>query len=144
MPVSFIGCMIAAAGFYHLPVKALPAIQAVEGGYIGSVHPNSDGTHDLGLMQVNTLWIKPLAKTTGLPEQTVAVRLILNPCFNIVAAATILRGYLNESHGNIWQAIGYYHSHTAGLSTVYRMKVLEQALAMPGARAVLKRKAKSR
>jgi len=127
--------MIAAAAANHLPARALPAIHAVEGGYIGSVHANSDGSHDLGLMQVNTLWVKPIARATGLPPQTVAVRLIMNPCFNISAAGAILGIYMAETHNNIWAAIGDYHSHTRGLNTVYRMKVMEEAMALPGAKA---------
>jgi hypothetical protein len=136
VPVPYLACMIAAAAAYHLPVRVLPAIQAVEGGYVGAVSPNRDGSHDLGIMQVNSRWVKPLAAYTGLPEQAVSLRLILSPCFGVASAAAILKGYLVETHGNMLQAIGYYHSHTPGLSGPYRMKVLEHAIAMaplPGA-----------
>jgi soluble lytic murein transglycosylase-like protein len=133
VPVPYLACMLAAATAYHLPVRALPAIQAVEGGYVGAVIPNRDGTHDLGVMQVNSRWTKAVAAYTHLPEQVVVVRLITNPCFNIKISAAILRGYLIESHGNMMQAIGYYHSHTTGLSGPYRMKVLEEAMAMSAA-----------
>jgi hypothetical protein len=141
MPIPFYACMIAAATAYHLPVHALPAIQAAEGGYIGAVSPNRDGSHDLGLMQVNTRWVQPLAQSTDLPPRTVAVRLIYSPCFNIVCAAAILRGYIVETHGNVWQAIGDYHSHTPGLNTAYRFRVLEEAMRLPGAKAALKKHA---
>ena len=123
--------MVAAATAYHLPVHALPAIQAAEGGYIGAVRPNTDGSHDLGLMQVNTRWVLPLAQVMTLAPQTVTVRLILSPCFNIACAAIILRGYVDETHGNIWQAIGDYHSHTPGLNTAYRFRVLRESLLLP-------------
>jgi soluble lytic murein transglycosylase-like protein len=133
-------CMIAAAFANHLPARALPAIHAVEGGYVGSVHANGDGSHDLGMMQVNTLWVRPIASATGLPPQTVTVRLITDGCFNIAVAGRILRIYLDETHNNIWAAIGDYHSHTRGLNTVYRMKVFEEAMAMPGAKAAMMRR----
>jgi hypothetical protein len=67
----------------------------------------------------------------SLPPQTVTVRLILSPCFNIACAAVILRGYIEETHGNVWQAIGDYHSHTPGLNTAYRFRVLEEAMLLP-------------
>jgi soluble lytic murein transglycosylase-like protein len=131
MPIPFYACMVAAATAYHLPVHALPAIQAAEGGYIGAVRADTDGSHDLGLMQVNTRWVPALARSMSLPPQTVTVRLILSPCFNIVCAALILRGYIAETHGNVWQAIGDYHSHTPGLNTAYRFRVLEESRRLP-------------
>lgn len=131
MPIPFYACMVAASAAYHLPVHALPAIQAVEGGYIGAAMPNKDGSHDLGLMQVNTRWVTPLSRSTGLPPQTVVTRLILEPCFNIVAAAGILRLYIDEEHGDVWRAIGDYHSHTTWLSIPYKLRVLSEAMKLP-------------
>jgi soluble lytic murein transglycosylase-like protein len=131
MLIPFYACMVAAASAYHLPVHALPAIQAAEGGYIGAARADADGSYDLGLMQVNTQWIPPLARAMNLQPQIVAVRLILNPCFNIAAAAAILHGYVEETHGNMWQAIGDYHSHTPGLNTAYKFRVLEESLLLP-------------
>lgn len=135
MVIPYYACMVAAAAAYRLPVHALPAIQAAEGGAIGSVRADADGSHDLGLMQVNTRWVGPLARSMHLPPRTVTVRLILNPCFNIVAAAAILRAYIIETHGNIWEAIGDYHSHTPGLNTAYRFRVLEEAQRLPPVKA---------
>jgi soluble lytic murein transglycosylase-like protein len=82
-------------------------------------------------MQVNTRWVLPLARVMSLPPQTVTVRLILSPCFNIACAAAILRDYVEETHGNVWQAIGDYHSHTPGLNTAYRFRVLEESMLLP-------------
>ena len=134
MIIPYYACMVAAETAYHLPVHALPAIQAAEGGAIGTVRADRDGSYDLGLMQVNTRWVGPLAQTMNLPPRSVTVRLILSPCFNIACAALILRGYVAETHGNVWQAIGDYHSHTPGLNTAYRFRVLEEALRLPPVR----------
>ena len=144
MPIPYHQCMVAAATAYHLPVRALPAIQRVEGGRVGTVSPNKDGSHDLGLMQVNTRWVTPLARATGLAPQTVVTRLILSPCFNIVAAASILRRYIDEEHGNVWRAIGDYHSHTRWLSTAYKLKVLDQAMQLPQGKTASQRKHQSK
>ena len=57
-------------------------------------------------------------------------RLVNDPCFNITAAGAIMRRYLTEAHGNLMAAIGYYHSHTAGLGASYQDKVIAAATAM--------------
>ncbi|MEA2740495.1 MAG: hypothetical protein QOH05_3802, partial [Acetobacteraceae bacterium] len=111
MSVPFLACMATAAAFYHLPPRVLPSIQAVEGGRAGLVQINTNGSADLGLMQVNTIWVEPLAGLAHLGRAAVIDRLVHDPCFNIAAAAAIMRFYLTEAHGNLLTAIGYYHSH---------------------------------
>jgi hypothetical protein len=127
MSIPFLACMAAAAAFYHLPPRVLPSIQAVEGGRPGTIQYNSNGSADLGLMQVNTLWIGPLAQYAGMTENAVVRRLIDDPCFNIAAAAAIMRLYMTEAHGDFMLAIRYYHSHTPALGSAYQQKVLAAA-----------------
>jgi hypothetical protein len=122
--------MALVASFYHLPPQLLPAIQAVEGGRVGAVSMNTNGTADLGLMQVNTVWLPPLSRAARLPSAEVGRRLIRDPCFSIAAAGFVLRAYLNETHGNMMLAIGDYHSHTPALNQMYRTRVLETATQM--------------
>jgi hypothetical protein len=130
--IPFLACMLTAATFYHLPPRVLPSIQAVEGGQVGLVHPNTNGTADLGVMQVNTIWVRPLAQFTGMRPEAVAIRLVDDPCFNIAAAAAIMRVYLNEAHGNLNMAVAYYHSHTPGLGGDYLQKVMRSARSLFG------------
>jgi transglycosylase-like protein with SLT domain len=127
MSVPFLACMAAAAAFYHLPPRVLPSIQAVEGGRAGMRQPNANGSADLGLMQVNTIWAGPLARFANMTEPEVLRRLTDDPCFNIAAAAAIMRLYMTESHGDLMMAIGYYHSHTLALGSAYQQKVLAAA-----------------
>jgi hypothetical protein len=122
--------MLAAASFYHLPPRVLPSIQAVEGGWVGAVHTNADGTADLGVMQVNTRWVQPLAQVAAMPPAVVKGRLVNDPCFNVAAAALILRAYLREAHGDLYLAVGLYHSHTASLRSNYLRAVLARARAL--------------
>ncbi len=96
MAVPYLACMTLVASLYHLPPGVLPAIRTVEGGKIGLAHPNTNGTEDLGLMQVNTLWIAPLARYTGLAASAVRARLLNEPCFNIAAAGAIMATYLSR------------------------------------------------
>ena len=127
MAIPFLACMALAAQIYSLPPRVLPSIQAVEGGSPGLAHPNSDGSEDLGIMQINTIWIPRLVSYTRLDRATVRDRLLNNSCFNIAAAALILRTYLDEAGGDLLRAVGYYHSHTPTLHAAYKAKVLGSA-----------------
>lgn len=127
MPIPYLACMVASAAFYHLPPRVLPSIQRVEGGKAGLIMKNTNGTFDLGLMQVNTIWVKPLSAYTHLDAYTIKDRLIYDPCFSIAAAAVIMRQYMAETHGDVVTAVGYYHSHQKALSISYRAKVIAAA-----------------
>ncbi len=130
MAIPFLACMLLTASVYHLPPRVLPAILAVEGGSVGSAHLNKDRSEDLGVMQINTLWIAPLADRTGLPQAAVRDRLLNDTCFNIAAAGLIMRGYLNETKGDLMLAVGNYHSHTPLFNQDYQVKVMNAARAM--------------
>ena len=132
MGAPFLACMVAVAAFYHLPPRVLPSIQAVDGGGVGIVHHNADGSDDLGVMQVNDRWIPMFSRYAGLAAPAVRDRLILTPCFNIATAGAILRIYLNETHGDLMQAVGDYNSHTPALNLAYRAKVMHSAELMFG------------
>jgi hypothetical protein len=130
MAIPFMACMILVASAYHLPPRVLPTIQAVEGGSPGAVHRNLDGTEDLGVMQVNTVWLEPLSRVTHLDETEIRTRLLGKPCFNIAAAGFILHSYLMETRGNLMLAVGDYHSHTPAFNLAYQAKVLRLATQM--------------
>ena len=98
------------------------------------VQPNANGSFDLGVMQINTLWIEPLARRTGMPPDVVRRRLIDDACFNIAVAGAILRTYLTEERGNLMRAIGNYHSHTPFRHRAYQDKVLDAAQRLYGRR----------
>ncbi len=127
--------MVLTAHFYGLPPRVLPSIQAVEGGRPGLVHANADGTADLGLMQINTRWLVPIAGVVRESEAQVTARLIRDPCFSIAAAGAILSAYLRESRGDLMLAIGYYHSHTRVLNQGYQMMVRARAAQLFAARS---------
>jgi hypothetical protein len=127
MAVPFLACMAFVASFNHLPPRVLPSIMAVEGGAVGVPHVNTDGSEDLGPMQVNSRWLPALSRATGQPVPVVRARLLTQPCFDIDAAGAILRAYLTEARGNLMLAIGYYHSHTPVLNLTYQRQVLAAA-----------------
>jgi hypothetical protein len=127
MVVPYLACMALVAHIYALPPRVLPSIQAVEGGRPGMVRPDTNGTADLGVMQINTSWLPAFQGYTHLPLDVVRDRLTNRPCFNIAAAGAIMRTYLNETGGDLLRAVGDYHSHTAILNQHYQSQVLRAA-----------------
>ena len=130
MAVPYLACMALVAQIYSLPPRVLPSIQVVEGGGPGVQHHNVNGSVDLGVMQVNTAWLPALSRYTQLNQAEVRNRLLDRACFNIAAAGLILRTYLDETRGDLMQAIGDYHSHTPMLNQNYQIKVRRSAAVM--------------
>ena len=130
MPAPYLACMALVSQVYALPPRVLPAVQAVEGGAPGVVHHNTDGSDDLGVMQVNTVWLPVLARQSGLETGEVRTRLLERPCFNVAAAGLILRTYLQETRGDLLRAVGNYHSHTPVLNRYYQARVMRSAMAL--------------
>ena len=138
MPLPYLACMLTAAQYYHLPPRVLPSIHAVEGGFPGAIHPNRDGTDDLGVMQINTLWVAPLTAyvntRTAAHMSTAEMhdRLVTDACFNVSAAALIVQTEWNNGGHDWLRAVGNYHSHTATLHADYLARVTQAARSLFG------------
>jgi hypothetical protein len=122
------GCILAAAQVHRLPPAVLVILLNVEGGTIGRVSGNTNGTVDIGPMQVNEIWLPGLAQHwhASIPDSFRALR--DNFCANVEGGAWILRLALDEAHGDFWRGVGIYHSHDPGYQASYLRKVLHQAL----------------
>lgn len=125
--IPYITCMQEVANYHQFPRRVLPAIHLVEGGRVGMANRNTNGTEDLGVMQINTIWVQPLARFTGWSPHAVREALINDACFNIAAAGAILGTYRAEAKGDLLVAIGNYHSRTPLLHHRYLDKVLHAA-----------------
>lgn len=125
--IRYLACMVMVSAVAHLPPRVLPVIAQIEGGHVGLVRPDANGTFDLGVMQVNTIWVNMIAQRARLPASVTAAKLISDPCFNIAAAALILRIHLRETHGALLPAIGDYHSQTAPLNRAYTSEAEAEA-----------------
>ena len=117
--IPYLACMITVAGVAHLPPRVLPVIAAIEGGAPGTVRPDANGTADFGVMQVNSIWVPALAAEARMGQAQARAALINDPCFNIAAAALILRVYIHQEGGALLPASGDYHSHTPPLNQAY-------------------------
>ena len=93
-----VACIWQAAGYYRLPPLALVGILGVEGGRPGQAVRNTDGSEDLGPMQINSRWL-PLLSRYGLTR----AKILGDPCANVWAGAWILaRAYARD--GDVWRA----------------------------------------
>ncbi len=116
-------CIFAAAQTYAVPPSVILGILDVEGGKVGMASRNTNGTHDLGPMQINTIWIPGLARYWGVSQQ-VALKMVRdNECVNIGVGAWILRSKINQT-GSLSKGIAWYHSATPHLGSKYKAKVL--------------------
>lgn len=132
MAIPYLACMALVASLYNLPPRVLPSIHAVEGGVVGQSHINTDGSEDLGYMQVNTRWLPVLARYTRQSEAFVRQQLLDRACYNIAAAGLIMRTFLDETGGDLMKAVGDYHSHTQPLNLAYQAKVTKSAARLFG------------
>jgi hypothetical protein len=118
-------CIAAAAHSYQLPSAYMFAILKAEGGHVGQQVLNTNGTYDLGPFQINTSWGPAIAAYWHIPVAQALAHVRDNGCANALIATAILKKYLIESKGDYAKAVGYYHSHTEALASVYRQAVLE-------------------
>lgn len=84
-----------------------------------SINRNSDGTYDIGLMQINTAWLATLSKYgIGVPE-------LKNPCVNLNIGAWILAQNFAQ-YGKNWRAVGAYNARTEWKRAFYANQVAQQ------------------
>lgn len=116
--------MSLAATTYGLPETALYALRHKEGGTVGMVSKNRNGTVDYGPFQVNSLWVKTFTAAWDTGSDALTVSLLRDSdCANTFAAAWILRQHLTETR-SLTKAIAHYHSRTPTRGQPYRDDVL--------------------
>jgi len=109
-------CINHAAKTFHVPATMIVSVMKIENGWNGAAIKNKNGTADLGVMQVNSSWLKQL-KVYGITREG----LQFDPCVNVHTATWILAKGLAKGEG--WQGIGNYHSATPIYNQRYRQKV---------------------
>jgi soluble lytic murein transglycosylase-like protein len=116
-------CLLLASQTYSVPPAVLVGIYKAEGGKIGQEVKNTNGTYDLGPMQINTIWVPDLADRWGVNETTARKWIRDDACTNVGVAAWILRSHLDET-GSLTQAIAHYHSRTDRHGDRYKGRVI--------------------
>ena len=117
-------CVTRAARFYHIPVSLFSAVLRTEGGQVGKIHENDNGSYDMGPAQINSIWLPVLAKS-GITRDMV----VNDRCLNIAIGAWILGQSLDganpQNPAEFWQHVGDYNSHTPLWNHKYAVKVWE-------------------
>jgi soluble lytic murein transglycosylase-like protein len=77
---------------------------------------NSNGSEDVGLMQINSFWYRTLAKKGYSRED------LFDPCVSLDVAGWIMHDNMGR-HGNTWKAVGAYNAVTPWKQERYVAKV---------------------
>jgi hypothetical protein len=119
-------CIEDAAAFQHVNVNLMRAIAQVESGTkSNAINPNSNGTFDIGLMQINSSWLPRLARE-GITQQS-----LFDPCTNAYVGAWILSENIRQL-GPTWNAVGAYNAASPDKRIIYARKVYDMAHALSG------------
>ena len=116
-------CMMLASQTYDVPPALLAGIYKAEGGKVGQQVANTNGTYDLGPMQINTIWLPELSEEWGISVDKAHQIVRDDACTNMKVAAWILRGHMNETR-SLAKALEHYHSRTPKFGKKYKKRVL--------------------
>lgn len=121
-------CLDMAAQHYDIRKEILSAVLVVEGGRVGMKSRNSNGSYDMGPMQINSSWL-PELRRRGISEYEVTH----DYCTNVLVGAWILARELQSAGtprintAEYWQAVGRYNSRTPYFNSRYAVRVWHQA-----------------
>jgi hypothetical protein len=115
-------CSITAAAKYDIPANIVLAIAEKEGGKPGQWVRNTNGTHDVGPMQFNTLYLTQLAKYGITPEDVAR-----SGCYPYDLAAWRLAVHIKDDKGDLWTKVANYHSRTPYYNGVYKADLMVRA-----------------
>lgn len=100
------GCFVQAGTRYGIEPELLGAIARTESGFDArAMHRNTDGSVDIGIMQVNSRWIDQLHGYGITPQD------LWDTCMNIHVGAWILAHNIHR-YGSTWRAVGAYNAGT--------------------------------
>lgn len=127
-------CVVAASNRYLVPPLVILSVLGVEGGRVGNVSKNTNGTVDIGPMQINSVHIPTLAQY-GITMD----HLKNNGCLNVSVGAYLIKKAEVELSktlsmaipANYWKSVANYHSKTPDKNAKYLAKVVAKANSMP-------------
>jgi soluble lytic murein transglycosylase-like protein len=117
-------CWDQAGERYGLSPELLYAIARTESGLDPqAVGHNRNGSRDIGLMQINSVWL-PRLWAHGIAERD-----LFDPCTSIHVGAWILAGNVRRL-GYTWEAVGAYNAASPSLRRAYAERVYRQVTAI--------------
>jgi soluble lytic murein transglycosylase-like protein len=112
-------CWDEAAMRYQVSSELLYAVARTESSLNPvAVNRNSDGSVDIGLMQINSRWLPTLAR------YGIGSRELLEPCTNIQVGAWVLAQKIRKL-GVSWVAVGAYNANSPVKRIAYARKVYQ-------------------
>lgn len=113
-------CFIQAGQYYQIHPNLLWGIARVESNFNPyAINKNSNGTYDIGIMQINSSWI-PVLKSYGLKNSS----WLWNPCYNIYVGAWVLNQCIQKL-GYTWEAVGCYNAKSNYKRIKYSKKIYD-------------------
>jgi soluble lytic murein transglycosylase-like protein len=104
LALSAANCWLGASSAFDVPPGLLLAVAQVESAYqVDALALAPNGTHSVGLMQINSSWF-PQLRRAGISEEG-----LYEPCTNINVGAWILSQNIAR-YGATWEAIGAYYA----------------------------------
>ncbi|MDR5883764.1 lytic transglycosylase domain-containing protein [Caballeronia sp. LZ032] len=106
-------CLDDAARYHRVSVQVVRAIAQQESGmrpYVTS--RNTDGSEDIGLMQINSSWLPKLARF-GISRQH-----LFDACVNAYVGTWILASNIKQ-FGPTWKAVGAYNAVSSNKQLIY-------------------------
>jgi hypothetical protein len=117
---AFAFCFDEAGAEYGINPQILRAIAKVESNFNpAAINKNSNGTYDVGLMQINSIWASTIGKERW--------KQLGDACTNTKTGAWILSMCISK-YGYNWKAIGCYNSQTPEKRDRYARMVFNQIL----------------
>lgn len=111
-------CFEEAGKKYNISPRLLMGIARVESGLNPrALNKNPNGSTDMGLMQINSAWLKTL-KVTG-------DDLMNDACLNTMTGAWVLRQCVDR-FGYTWEAVGCYNAYSKEKRVNYAWKVFHK------------------
>ncbi|WP_310889184.1 transglycosylase SLT domain-containing protein [Gluconacetobacter diazotrophicus] len=129
---SLSACVTAAARTYKIAEVTFRAVLLTEGGRVGQIHVNRNGSYDMGPAQINSTHLPELARMGITRDQVVN-----DGCLNIQIGAWILAqslsGTTTDQPAEYWRRVGNYNSATPTLNAAYQARVWQHVPAAAAA-----------
>ncbi|KDR40809.1 lytic transglycosylase domain-containing protein [Caballeronia glathei] len=106
-------CLDDAARYHRVSVQLVRAIAQQESGMrANAINTNRDGSEDIGLMQINSSWLRKLSR------YGITRRELFDACVNAYVGTWILASNIKQ-FGPTWKAVGAYNAVSSSKQLVY-------------------------
>lgn len=119
-----IDCINHAAIVYHVPATVILSVMKKENGKNGDAILNKNGTHDYGVMQINSIWLSKVSRY-GYTKND----LQFNACKNVEVGTWIIAKNIGSAK-TLWTGVANYHSQTPIYNLPYKSSIYINYMAL--------------